>query len=102
MFNDARGPVEDVSGGGERLGPNSALRPFEDQCFRRRYSDTLDGGADGDRLDGGSGNDELMGGAGNDMFVFDTGDGTDTISDFTDGEDLIDLTSITGITEFND
>ena len=36
------------------------------------------------------------------MFVFDAGDGADTISDFTDGEDLIDLRTITGITEFND
>ena len=36
------------------------------------------------------------------MFVFDAGDGADTISDFTDGEDLIDLRSIAGITGFND
>ena len=73
-----------------------------DRLYGGEGSDTLDGGADADWLDGGSGNDSLTGGAGNDMFVFDAGDGADTISDFNDGENLIDLTSITGITEFND
>ena len=72
-----------------------------DRLYGGEGNDTLIGGAGGDWLDGGSGNDSLTGGAGYDMFVFDAGDGADTISDFTDG-DLIDLRSITGITEIND
>ena len=40
----------------------------------------------------------MWGGAGADTFVYAPGDGNDKIEDFTDGEDLIDLTAITGIT----
>ncbi len=46
--------------------------------------------------------DTLTGGAGADTFVFDGSFGDDTITDFTDGEDAIDLTAITGITGFGD
>jgi len=46
----------------------------------------------GDTLDGGAGNDILFGGRGADIFVFDTQDGgQDTIFDFTNGVDIIDL-----------
>ena len=64
--------------------------------------DTLDGGAGDDTLDGGAGNDTMSGGAGHDTFEFAAGHGNDTITDFTDGEDLIDLTQITGIDAFDD
>ena len=54
--------------------------------------DTLDGGAGDDILDGGAGDDTLTGGAGDDTFRYRlTGFGADTITDFTDGTDLIDL-----------
>ena len=54
--------------------------------------DTLTGGAGDDILDGGAGDDTLTGGAGADTFRYRlTGFGTDTITDFTDGADLIDL-----------
>ena len=59
-----------------------------------------DGGAD--TLDGGAGDDVMWGGAGDDEFVFQGGHGNDTIKDFTDGEDLIDLTQISGISGFDD
>ena len=36
------------------------------------------------------------------MFVFEAGHGDDTITDFTDGEDLIDLRALTSITQFSD
>ena len=44
----------------------------------------------------------MTGGAGADVFVFETGHGTDTITHFNDGDDLIDLTALTDITAFND
>ncbi len=54
-------------------------------------ADTLSGGAGADTLVGSIGSDVLTGGAGEDMFRFASGDGADTIADFTDGEDRIDL-----------
>ena len=44
----------------------------------------------------------MWGGAGADTFVFTAGHGNDTIKDFTDGEDLIDLSQISGISGFED
>ena len=44
-------------------------------------NDTLDGGDGDDTLKGGAGSDTLYGGAGNDVYVFNRGDGLDTISD---------------------
>jgi Ca2+-binding RTX toxin-like protein len=57
--------------------------------------DVLVGGAGNDVLDGGPGNDILKGGTGQDTFVFESGTGTDSdsITDFTGGEDVIDLTA---------
>ena len=54
-------------------------------------SDTLVGQAGDDRLAGGGGDDRLWGGGGSDVFIFWGVNGDDTIVDFTDGEDLIDL-----------
>ena len=34
--------------------------------------------------------------------MFASGHGDDTVADFTDGEDLIDLSAFTGITQFSD
>lgn len=53
--------------------------------------DTLVGGSDSDTLIGLRGNDALTGNGNVDTFVFDRGAGTDTITDFTDGTDLIGL-----------
>lgn len=41
-------------------------------------NDAIRGGAGADRLDGGAGDDTLVGGAGRDVFLFSTGDGSDT------------------------
>ena len=60
-------------------------------------SDTLDGGADNDWLGGGTGDDTLTGGTGDDTFGFERGNGNDTITDFADGADLIDLREFTQI-----
>ncbi len=60
-------------------------------------ADTLDGGAGNDRIEGGGGGDTMTGGAGSDTFVFASG-GTDgdIITDFTQGQDFIDLTDFGG------
>ena len=54
-------------------------------------ANTLNGGAGADTLKGGQGNDVLTGGLGADRFVFETGPGSDRISDFQSGVDKIDL-----------
>ena len=52
--------------------------------------------------DGASGDDTLTGGAGADHFVFDPNHGNDVVTDFTDGEDLIDLSAFSTISGFSD
>ena len=59
-------------------------------------SDILTGGKGFDTLNGGLGNDILIGGVGNDVFVLGAGLGIDTISDFTNGVDTVQL--INGLT----
>ena len=47
---------------------------------------------------GTGGDDRLVGGTGEDIFLFGASHGTDTIWGFTDGEGLIGLRGISGIT----
>lgn len=54
-------------------------------------ADTLNGGAGEDRLHDGAGSDVMTGGAGADVFIFSRDGAVDRITDFTDGQDLIDL-----------
>ncbi|NEQ25034.1 MAG: type I secretion C-terminal target domain-containing protein, partial [Microcoleus sp. SIO2G3] len=57
--------------------------------------DILLGGASADRLTGGIGQDTLTGGAGRDRFLYtNVNDGRDTITDFTVGQDLLDLSGV--------
>ena len=65
-----------------------------DKLYGEAGDDDLDGGAGKDDLTGGAGDDELTGGAQADVFIFGAGDGNDTITDFEDGSDLIDLTAL--------
>ncbi len=51
--------------------------------------DTLEGGGGKDDILDGRGSDILTGGGGSDRFIFDRGNGKDTITDFQDGRDLI-------------
>lgn len=57
--------------------------------FGNRGDNLLRGLGGDDLLSGAGGRDWLEGGAGADRFVFNRGDGVDTISDFEDGLDLI-------------
>ncbi|MBV1863474.1 MAG: M10 family metallopeptidase C-terminal domain-containing protein [Rhodobacteraceae bacterium] len=53
--------------------------------------DKLLGGSGTDQLDGGKGRDQMTGGGGKDKFVFKKGYGKDTIKDFQDDKDTIQL-----------
>ena len=58
-----------------------------------------------DFLFGGTGDDTLTGGGADlerDLFVFQTNGGTDTITDYEDGVDMIQFRSIAAATQFSD
>ena len=61
---------------------------------RRESARHVGGGEGDDWLSGGIGTDTLTGGAGADTFVYFAGHGSDTITDFADGEDKIDLSAL--------
>lgn len=88
IFGDAKANKLDGGGGYDRLEGGAG-------------NDTLLGGAGNDTLVGGSGNDVLTGGSGSDRLVFAAGFGTDTVTDFTRGQDKIDLGAIAGITSIS-
>ncbi len=65
----------------------------DDSLYGGKGNDTLLGGNGDDLLDGGLGNDSLTGGNGVDRFLLAANSGTDTITDFEDGKDLLKLDS---------
>ncbi|MEM9750121.1 MAG: cadherin-like domain-containing protein, partial [Pseudomonadota bacterium] len=84
-----------------------------DSIFAQFGDDLADGGAgddlifggqdDGDdTLIGGAGTDTLFGGQGADVFVYRTGDGADDIRDFGLGADVLNLSGLTGVSNFGD
>ncbi len=94
-------------------------RSGSDRLFGGEGDDVLDGGINHDMLHGGTGDDRLIGGDGNDFliggegndtiaggrgadhFMFKHGDGNDTITDFTDGQDDFDFAAFEGLTGFD-
>jgi len=54
-------------------------------------NDVLDGGAGADLLDGDGGDDRLIGGSEGDIFRFFADEGHDIVMDFTQGQDVINL-----------
>ena len=77
--------------GNDSLTSNAGLDTLDggagnDSLFGGGGVDILNGGADNDSLVGASGNDTLTGGTGADIFQWNTGDNTDTITDFSIAE----------------
>ena len=64
-------------------------------------ADTLEGNSGDDMLEGGAGADTMDGGIGVDTFVFASGHGTDTITDFRNGQDLVDISAF-GLSDLDD
>ena len=58
----------------------------DDYLSGDKGNDKLYGGAGNDTLWGGTGNDTLWGDAGNDTFIYNKGDGKDTIMDYQSGD----------------
>ena len=94
----------------------------DDMMYGGKGDDRIFGGKGNDTLTGGEGNDVLRGGSGEDVFIVDGDDmdvlhggpdkdtfrffpsdlGGGSIQDFSDGEDVIDLTQFTGISSMDD
>ena len=64
-------------------------------------NDSLFGSGGDDVLIGGLGNDNLSGQAGNDRFVFNDGDGTDSVLGFVAGAGVGDVVDFAGVTSLN-
>ena len=58
-----------------------------------KKNNTIYGGAGNDTLYGGAGTDKLTGGKGRNTFVYANGDGKDTITDYTAGQDTLKISS---------
>ena len=74
----------------------------DDDMYGENGNDRIFGGKGDDTLVGGAGDDTLSGGPDDDTFVFAPGDGDDTIADFGNGDDRIDVSVFADITSFND
>lgn len=53
-----------------------------------RLDNKIIGGKGKDKIDGDKGNDTLTGGKGNDIFIYESGDGDDTITDYSSGDKI--------------
>lgn len=81
-----------------------------DRLIGQSGNDVLIGGNGADFLSGGTGSDVYSGGAGDDVYVFSNGRdhaifgdgwGDDQIRGFHDGEDILNLRQVSGLTSFN-
>lgn len=69
-----------------------------DNLIGARGADLLLGGNGNDTLAGGDGNDTLTGGPGSDVFLFRLGDDRDTVTTFSQGADLLQVSGMTAAT----
>ena len=104
LAGDRRDNRLDGGGGDDKLygGPDGgddvlAGGGGSDKLYGGKGNDTLEGGLGHDQLSGGTDNDRLDGGEGDDTFFFNPGGEDDTILDFGNGEDKIDLTAFPNI-----
>lgn len=74
---------------------------YADTLIGDGKNNRLAGGLHNDRLDGRGGSDRLHGGSGDDTFVFANGWGRDRITDFAVDKDRLDMTGVSGLTEFS-
>ncbi len=81
-----------------KAGIKSATVATVENAIGSEFNDVLIGGANANSLNGGTGADTLTGGLGKDVFVFDTIETGDVVTDFTKG-DKIDLSTLD--TKFN-
>ncbi len=85
-------------GGGDLISGNGG----DDKLLGNAGSDTIKGGDGNDTINGGGGSDTMSGGLGDDIFVFKgRNSGTDTITDFQDGADILEF-NIRGIDALSD
>ena len=62
---------------------------YDDVIYGNGGHDTIHGGNGNDTLIGGTGNDYLNGGAGDDTYIYNLGDGFDTISEFGGNDKIV-------------
>ena len=94
---------DDVLYGGPGGGDDLLMGgPGDDRIYGGIGNDTLQGGPGDDRLRGGPDDDMLDGGEDDDVFFFAAAGGNDTILDFGNGEDRIDLAAFSEIQSLED
>jgi Ca2+-binding RTX toxin-like protein len=81
-------------GGSDRLDGDDGV----DALYGGLGDDYITGGSGADVIDSGAGTDSLFGGADADIFDFNPGMGTDNIYDFTNGEDILQIDPLFGMT----
>lgn len=89
IYNYAENIQIDGGSGNDKIYGGS----YRDTLIGGKGKDTLVGNSGDDTLIGGTGNDCLTGGAGADIFVYASGDGNDTITDYVEDDDKIKITS---------
>jgi Ca2+-binding RTX toxin-like protein len=97
-----KGPGASVGWDGGAAGNVINGGRLADELAGNGGNDTMDGHWGNDTMDGGTGDDNITGGWGKDLFVFGLDSGNDTIEDFMNHKDLIDVSAYAAIQDIND